>query len=385
MRVFVSTDLPHRCIRLEDCENVPAHIHIGLPISTLTGPESDTELLRTLIKRSVDIGSCGAELVLYLKDGCPERWKVSFALHVEPNGSMSCRLDLQISDAIAEPEAIIGDLPDSFTAHQNYGFNEPYREFGTKPIAQGSDNRNSNTAETLFNAASAKSPDPGLITFAHVISSQTDAYKTMKCKDKIDKAASNLTSMGLSIVPRRRSSPVRQNSTSTSTPNPVVLTTAVIDSLRGLPLPNAARSIGVSVTAFKRACRRLGVRRWQYTRGPGRAAGGAHPASSPPAAPSEGGARRRSDSAENLSERTFIMPQPDPAAAVIDSSPAEEIAWAGGSPAGDSENSSADCAEEAAWANWAKKDAWAEEEGVSGEAVEDNDSLVLLLLAQKWQ
>ena len=48
------------------------------------------------------------------------------------------------------------------------------------------------------------------------------------------------------------------------------LTTEALRSLRGLPLPQAARAVGVSATAFKRACRRLGVQRWDYTRGPGR-------------------------------------------------------------------------------------------------------------------
>ena len=45
----------------------------------------------------------------------------------------------------------------------------------------------------------------------------------------------------------------------------------LLDSLRGLPLPDAARAVGVCGTAFKKACRRLGVpvRRWEYRRGPG--------------------------------------------------------------------------------------------------------------------
>jgi hypothetical protein len=32
----------------------------------------------------------------------------------------------------------------------------------------------------------------------------------------------------------------------------------------GLPLPRAAHAVGVSHTAFKRACRRLGIARWDY-------------------------------------------------------------------------------------------------------------------------
>ena len=37
-------------------------------------------------------------------------------------------------------------------------------------------------------------------------------------------------------------------------------------------MPKAAHAVGVSVTAFKRACRRLDILRWDYTRGPGRRA-----------------------------------------------------------------------------------------------------------------
>ena len=49
-----------------------------------------------------------------------------------------------------------------------------------------------------------------------------------------------------------------------------VLTPAILAALQGQPLPAAARSVGMSATAFKRACRRLGTRRWGFRRGPGR-------------------------------------------------------------------------------------------------------------------
>ena len=72
----------------------------------------------------------------------------------------------------------------------------------------------------------------------------------------------------LSITPRRR--PTRDPADRSAPSRPVVVTPALIDSLRGRPLPHAARAAGLSVTAFKSACRRLGVRRWDYTRGPAR-------------------------------------------------------------------------------------------------------------------
>ena len=51
---------------------------------------------------------------------------------------------------------------------------------------------------------------------------------------------------------------------------PVVITCALLQALRDLPMPGAAKSLGVSVTSLKKACRRLGIRRWAYRCGPGR-------------------------------------------------------------------------------------------------------------------
>ena len=66
--------------------------------------------------------------------------------------------------------------------------------------------------------------------------------------------------MGHAIFPRRRHGQPQQA--------PVVVTPDMLQGLRGLQLREAARAVGVSVTAFKRACRRLGLRRWTYKRGP---------------------------------------------------------------------------------------------------------------------
>ena len=55
-------------------------------------------------------------------------------------------------------------------------------------------------------------------------------------------------------------------------PNAVIVTAQLLDALRGLSLPKAASTLGVSTTAFKRACRSLGIIRWGFTRGPARVA-----------------------------------------------------------------------------------------------------------------
>ncbi len=62
-----------------------------------------------------------------------------------------------------------------------------------------------------------------------------------------------------------------------SKPIAVLVTPERIASLAHLSLREAAAAAGISATAFKRACRRLGVRRWAYKRG--RVPGSAGPAS----------------------------------------------------------------------------------------------------------
>ena len=50
--------------------------------------------------------------------------------------------------------------------------------------------------------------------------------------------------------------------------SPLIITPILLQSLHGISLPHAAKAVGISVYAFKRACRQLGIRRWPYTRGP---------------------------------------------------------------------------------------------------------------------
>ena len=56
-----------------------------------------------------------------------------------------------------------------------------------------------------------------------------------------------------------------------SSPQPIVVTLDTLQTLKGLSLGVAAEKLGISPTAFKRACRALGMRRWAYQRGSDRA------------------------------------------------------------------------------------------------------------------
>ena len=145
-----------------------------------------------------------------------------------------------------------------------------------------------------------------VLTCDKYVKSEAEMYVTEDTTTN-DKAANCSAQAGLLIRPHR--SPMHSRAyTTNASPASVVVTLAVIESLRGLPLPQAARSIGVSATSFKRACRQLGVRRWQYTRGRGRPAGGPLQQARTPQAASD--AQPRPDPSR-LPESTVTTPFPD--------------------------------------------------------------------------
>ena len=84
----------------------------------------------------------------------------------------------------------------------------------------------------------------------------------------------------LAILPRCRHGSLRAG---LRRPPPVIITSAIVARLGDLPLKEAARILGVSPTAFKRACRKLGIRRWAYKRC--RPSGLGRPSPSPAACP----------------------------------------------------------------------------------------------------
>ena len=69
-------------------------------------------------------------------------------------------------------------------------------------------------------------------------------------------------SPGPAIVPRRKP----HSGGATLPAPPVVVTRELVTALADLPLTQAAAAAGICATSFKRACRKLGVRRWVYRR-----------------------------------------------------------------------------------------------------------------------
>ena len=64
---------------------------------------------------------------------------------------------------------------------------------------------------------------------------------------------------GLVIFPRRKAGALSHNS---NVSHPVVITKELLQNLADFPLCQASEILGISVTALKRACRKVGVSRW---------------------------------------------------------------------------------------------------------------------------
>ena len=247
----------------------------------MTGHKSNFELDRTLVNGSMELWPCSDASVLYKKGWITEQEITSCASRFEQDRSTDGTLDhLTSFDAINKPApfAALHESPNSRNSDLQ----------GLVIVDKIATSMQLNRPVTYLDTAIVESQKrhlPEKISFASVVCSGPSVAakkyaRTAEMSDSMPKASFDSAEMRLAIVPRPRTVPARPPFPPAPTPSPVVITTAVIDSLRGLPLPHAARSIGVSATAFKRACRRLGVNRWQYARGP-RRAGGGHSASSP--------------------------------------------------------------------------------------------------------
>ena len=86
--------------------------------------------------------------------------------------------------------------------------------------------------------------------------------KTTANDSHLSDAGPRLHKSGPAIFPRRKAGSIRDSTLAA----PVVVTEELVAALAHLPLSHAAATVGVSPTAFKKACRRLGVIRWAYKR-----------------------------------------------------------------------------------------------------------------------
>ena len=141
----------------------------------------------------------------------------------------------------------------------------------TRPQRSTTGPENDVTIEPICSASTdAESPSQGA-SFASVVTDNTAPAVAVHSTSPPDAAAPSRAV--LIARPRGRTHAARRSRARGAClldAAPVAVTTEDLESLRGISLRQAARAVGVSVTAFKRACRRLGIVRWEYKRGPGR-------------------------------------------------------------------------------------------------------------------
>ena len=93
--------------------------------------------------------------------------------------------------------------------------------------------------------------------------------KQMLPKNSCLKSKSSEQQSNFVVIPRRKKNTLANEPVYT-TSAPAIISPALLQSVAGLPLSQAARSFGVSVTSFKHACRHFGIQRWEYKRGRGK-------------------------------------------------------------------------------------------------------------------
>ena len=308
---------------------------LGRSVLLLTKTKSDLNLLQRLIEHSRLSESKEINLALYSKDGYPRNYIVSGELQLQPNSSYSCLLCFQpfrsgitLQEALRErsyPQVLVSaDSPFVIVMSNEYFANQHRNTSGRADgksilsvvnaeyasrlenmIQNAIGGQNLFENQTTFRCTAGKSQT---VTCFPVIDRQSEVrYVLLLFPDatsnhlwSAQEHHSTLTSPSsprhhhplalpaaarpsfasvvcrnahtsleaLAITPRIKTPCLNQEPWEFK---PVVITSAVLLSLRDRPLPQAARAVGLSATAFKRACRRLGIRRWEYKRGPGRA------------------------------------------------------------------------------------------------------------------
>ena len=289
----------------------------GQNVLTFTGLRSDPRMLQSAI-----LGMDGQkmQIILYDPSGCERRLIISCTQFQAASFCVSCLLALCPSEAIGLQEAF-AEIPQAcilisadppHTIHMaNVGFLNRYQcatsgilgrplnivygapNFPSHEFAQAteSDTAWRDLLHTALDGRVAKRPptasdssDAGgysdevtlapvveapngrirhlLVTFGPSRSDPEPVEPPVAPDESGFLVCPHLFSAGPAIVPRGKFR--RQSALAPAAP--VVVTRELIAALADLPVRQAAAAAGVSATAFKKACRKLGVARWRYKR-----------------------------------------------------------------------------------------------------------------------
>jgi hypothetical protein len=177
------------------------------------GPRTDLASIGQAVENSSFFKTTVINNVLYDKSGCPQKLKVSFSpFYNQLNILVACLVEMETLESSERPTSTSDGY---FSAHCHpTDCSAPHRP-----------------ADPSHNA-------PGF-------------FLSLPGHD----------GAGPAIFPRRKAGGGGCSGM------PVIITQEVLKTLEGQPLTAAAQRLGVSPTAFKNACRKLGIRRWAYRKG----------------------------------------------------------------------------------------------------------------------
>eukprot|EP00291_Cryptomonas_curvata_P004314 CAMPEP_0172182052 /NCGR_PEP_ID=MMETSP1050-20130122/18177_1 /TAXON_ID=233186 /ORGANISM="Cryptomonas curvata, Strain CCAP979/52" /LENGTH=419 /DNA_ID=CAMNT_0012855439 /DNA_START=164 /DNA_END=1423 /DNA_ORIENTATION=- len=322
--MHVSTEMPFPVLDV-DCEILRLFgFEIselqGQSIFQLLGAKSDRIMLQDAIRATTQSISSVNQFTLYDRNGECRALMVSCSPFFQQDCSISCLMNLEISDAISLSEAFEESycphvLVSTDYPHMVHMVNERFSEkIGCAPsqalgqalhniqgldqenwgsiLAAASNGRVVRGSMRIYNPRFQFACAPGTDDVIcvpvveapngkvrHILVLFTPAeHETTESDDSpdSDRTSSPHTASASppaehsdrlpTILPRRK---LCTNGTIAQAA-PVVVTPELLDRVRGLPLKRAAEAVGVSPTAFKKACRKLGVCRWAYQRAPGK-------------------------------------------------------------------------------------------------------------------
>ena len=228
----------------------------GLSVLDLCGPFTDTELLISAISDAA-VWKCNSIIIMF-NDTHANQFEcfLSSAPYVDDIGHLNgCLLSFSYVPlpqptpirsgigVVAQPMTLGAGAPHPSMATDGIGF---FKTAGAGASASAS-------------ASEPNSPD-----------SHSSPYASESDPPDLAAAAGG----GVRVFPRRK------RGHCSATPQPAVTVSLdAVRALQDLPAHEAAARLGISTTALKRACRKLGVERWAYRRVPG------PPTDDPPAHP----------------------------------------------------------------------------------------------------
>jgi hypothetical protein len=212
--------------------------------------------------------AASVETILYSKAGIPHMVKITCSPYqIEFNCMVACLISMELGAQVAT-ECKQDNVPLCSTfENQRYimgSLHECYSISGSSPRSESSDSSGDDCYESGDITSSPESPchinsKPSTGSSFFPTSSQMSLVST-NSEYKTEISAVGSDDQGHVIFPRRKAG----DGIFYSSPKPIVVTLKMLQDLRDYPLVSAAEKLGVSSTAFKRACRALGIRRWSY-------------------------------------------------------------------------------------------------------------------------